>query len=214
MNWHRIVQEVAPHVVKVRTPQGVGTGFLVHRDGNSAGVITAEHVIHEAITWEQNIVIEHPAFSNLWTLRKDSRIYLNHGKLDSAYLEGELPEFISGKDFPKKPIETVSDDLFVRIGVEVGWLGFPNIVSAKEPSFFSGHISRYAKGRYFIDGVGIPGVSGGPAFHFSEVFEKTIILGSISSYRTAYLGTEVIPGLMVVDQCGYWSKILESEEHN
>ena len=37
MDWHSIVDIVAPHVVKIESPTGNGTGFLRYRNDNWVG---------------------------------------------------------------------------------------------------------------------------------------------------------------------------------
>jgi hypothetical protein len=70
--------------------------------------------------------------------------------------------------------------------------------------FFCGHISSaYAQSRYFIDGVAIGGVSGGPAFYHSEDDDGIRIVGSITAYTPAKSGGESLPGLMVADEVGW-----------
>ena len=78
-------------------------------------------------------------------------------------------------------------------------MGYPSVAPTARPSFFCGHVSQYHDGRYFIDGVTIPGVSGGPAFlyHPGECFERILILGSITAYASASSRGESTPGLMV-----------------
>ena len=209
MDWHQQVEVVTPHVTKITTPETSGTGFLVLRKGNRFGVATAAHVVSDAIALQRNITIHHDAFETPLTLGESARITLIHPDIDSAYIEGELPSDIKGSFFPEKPVEAVPLGTSVKPGVQVGWLGFPYMVPNEEPCFFSGHISAYisGSGRYFIDGVAIPGVSGGPAFLCHR--EKPLvvrILGSITSYAPARSGQESIPGLMVADMCSHWHK--------
>ena len=206
MDWHSDIRVVRPHVVRIVTPQGRGTGFLVRREKNSFGIATAGHVVRDAVAWKQQITIHHPSFKSPLFLLDGARIVLLHPSLDSAYVQGDLPE-LEGDGFPKGPIEVVPPKKTVRLGVEVGWLGFPYLVSNEEPCFFAGHVSAYADRRYFIDGVAIPGVSGGPAFFRSG--KKLHILGSISAYHPAQAGGQAIPGLLVADDCKHWSQVLE-----
>jgi hypothetical protein len=81
------------------------------------------------------------------------------------------------------------------IGVEVGWLGFPAIVS-NTLSFFSGNISARQENRsaYLIDGVAINGVSGGPVL-YSTPTEGVQIVGIISAYMANRNRGDALPGL-------------------
>ena len=50
MNWHQIVEEVTPHIVKIETQDSYGTGFLTLYNENKTlcGVATAMHVVAQA----------------------------------------------------------------------------------------------------------------------------------------------------------------------
>ncbi len=71
---------------------------------------------------------------------------------------------VSEIPLPKEPIQMQPDGKYLKIGNEIGWLGFP-AVSPFEMCFFTGRISTWlAQTRtYLVDGVAINGVSGGPA---------------------------------------------------
>jgi len=62
MQWHEAVEIVTPHVVRITTPIGSGTGFLIARskNGNVCGVATAAHVIDHAHYWEQPFGFSEP----------------------------------------------------------------------------------------------------------------------------------------------------------
>ena len=59
--WHDAVELLTPYVVRIWTPQGSGTGFLVSnsRTTSLCAVATAAHVISHAHYWEEPIRIEH-----------------------------------------------------------------------------------------------------------------------------------------------------------
>ena len=84
-----------------------------------------------------------------------------------------------------------------KIGVEVGWTGFPSL-SASDLCFFSGTVSFYKsrENTYLIDGVAINGVSGGPVF---SVLSKSApqIIGVISAYIANIRGGDSLPGLLM-----------------
>ncbi len=50
MNWSEAVELIQPHVVRIATPQGSGTGFLISNSHNNAvcGIATAAHVVDHA----------------------------------------------------------------------------------------------------------------------------------------------------------------------
>ena len=210
MDWHTQIEKVQPHVIRITTPEISGTGFLVRRQKNKIGIATASHVIRDAVAWGQEIVIHHPSFETSLQLLNNSRHTILHPSLDSAYIEADLPEILEGQTFPEEPINQVSTGQSVKPGVEVGWLGFPSIVPGQEPCFFSGCVSKFYNRRYFIDGVAIPGVSGGPAFLHNSTDDSIYILGSITAYTSSSVRGDTIPSLMVADECGHWREVFEN----
>ncbi len=84
-----------------------------------------------------------------------------------------------------------------KIGVEVGWTGFPSL-SASDLCFFSGTVSFYKsrENTYLIDGVAINGVSGGPVFSVLSK-SKPQIIGVISAYIANKRGDDSLPGLLM-----------------
>ena len=214
MDWDEYVDAMRSHVVRIETPEGQGTGFLIDRDDEAGtfGIATAAHVVRDAKTWGQLITIIHDACDEPCVIGSDDLILL-HRKLDSACVVGTLPE--SWEDaFPREPVKHVPPERPVLAGSAVGWLGYPYLVPGQALCFFAGHVSAYVDGRYYIDGVAINGVSGGPAFFYGNSpdapDEKRLwILGSISAYRANTAGGEVLPGLMVADDCTEWPGIFE-----
>jgi hypothetical protein len=50
MSWDLAVKTVAPHIVRIETPNGYGTGFLAfwNHDRSWCGIATAAHVVKHA----------------------------------------------------------------------------------------------------------------------------------------------------------------------
>src|SRR4051794_35987262 len=86
LEWGDVVDTITPHVVRIMTPQGSGTGFLVTRaaDGSACGIATAAHVINHAHFWEQPIRIEHIASGKTLLLRSTDRAIFTHPTKDTA----------------------------------------------------------------------------------------------------------------------------------
>jgi hypothetical protein len=196
MNWESAIEDVRPHVVKIETPNGYGTGFLAfyNHDKTWCGIATAAHVVSHADEWQQPIKILNEATTSPKFLKNDERvIYLDHSN-DSAivlFLKGDL-------QLPEVPIALapMDDPGTIGIGVDIGWLGFPNI----EPNtmcFFAGTVSARLMTRktYLIDGVAINGVSGGPVFHRPDP-RSIQIIGCVSAYHANRATGEALPGLL------------------
>lgn len=211
-NWHKEIDQIEPYVAKISTPQAEGTGFLIAKGKDGFAVATAAHVVRDAYAWNQNIGVELNLLGEQAVIRTNTdkgrrKVHL-HPALDSAVLEVTYPE---GKDLAalEKLIELIPPGETVPRGVEVGWVGYPYLVPSKTLCFFSGPISAVAGDRYFIDGVSVAGVSGGPAFcmrtNATTKKAEVRILGSITAYRPARSGGEVLPGLMVAENVS-WMK--------
>ena len=206
MDWHPIVDIVAPHVVKIESPTGNGTGFLRYRNDNWVGIATAKHVVSEAAKWEQPIRLVHPSSPAPITLYhgRKSRVVLPHSDLDVALIVA--PTHVGMSNWPDTPIEIAPESKPAKPGVAVGWLGYPHLVEdGTQCCFFAGNISTavVSKHRYSVDGVSIHGVSGGPAFCTvvaGKGKRRPVIIGAISEYwpNRSMVG-EPLPGLMVAE---------------
>lgn len=181
MNWDQVVKKVAPHVLKIETPNGHGTGFLfMYNDiGTWCGIATAEHVVAHADDWQQPIKIHHPHSGKTVFLKQDERAIYRDWRTDSAvilFFKGDL-------QLPESPIALLPMGSLIDIGSEVGWLGFPS-VAPHNLCFFSGNISARQEYRnaYLVYGVAINGVSGGPVLHLTET-DGVQIVGTVSAKK-------------------------------
>ena len=196
MNWESAINEVSPHVVKIETPTGWGTGFLAfyNHDKTWCGIATAAHVVSHADEWQQPIKIRNEVTAAPRFLKEDERvIYVDH-LTDSAvilFLRGDL-------QLPEFPIALTPMDQpgTIGIGVDIGWLGFP-VIEPNTMCFFAGTVSAQQINRkaYLIDGVAINGVSGGPVFHCPTPGSIKII-GCVSAYHANRATSEALPGLL------------------
>jgi len=195
MEWHQAIEQLSTYVVRISTPRGSGTGWLVSLSKTSAvcAVATAAHVVDHAHFWEQPVRIHHAVSGQSLLLREaDRAIYLNEA-LDSAGIvfdRRSLP-------FPADALPLMTEGRHLKQGVEIGWLGFPAVASA-ELCFFSGRVSAYLEKdeTYLVDGVAINGVSGGPAFQLQPSGPR--IIGVISAYIPNRATGDVLPGVSVV----------------
>jgi len=193
--WQALVDIVRPHIVRLLTPRGSGTGFLLYNSKTKGfcAVATAAHVVSTSHFWEEPIRVQHAESGKTTLVRAPNRAVLIHVAKDVAAVAFRTADL----DFPDTPLALGPRDEYVRVGVEVGWLGFPAISS--ELCFFSGRVSAYigAEERYLVDGVAINGVSGGPAFK-GEENESVTLMGVLSSYIANRATGEALPGLAVV----------------
>lgn len=205
MNWDQVVKKFAPHVLKIETPHGHGTGFffLYNDNGTMVGIATAEHVVAHADDWQQPIKIHHPHSGKTIFLKQDERVIYRDLKTDSAvilFLKGDL-------QLPESPIALLPMGTLIDIGAEVGWLGFPSI-APHNLCFFSGNISARQEYRnaYLIDGVAINGVSGGPVLHLTGT-DGVQIVGTVSAYSANRATGEALPGLAIAQDVSHFHDV-------
>lgn len=198
MTWSSAVEVIQPHVLRISTPRGSGSGFLISngRNNNVCAIATAAHVVDHAHYWEEPIRIEHVVSGKSVVVRRYERaVFLDSSRDTAAILfnRGDLP-------LPSDPLPLAPKDMFLRVGNKIGWLGFPAIPTASL-CFFAGNVSAWVESlsAYLVDGVAINGVSGGPAFHLLEFDPGAVqIIGVVSAYMPNRATGEVLPGLSVV----------------
>src|SRR3954454_13751254 len=86
MEWFKAVEIITPHVVRINTPQGSGTGFLVTRysDSTLLAIATAAHVVDHAHYWEQPIRVQFVASGVTKLLRAHERAIVLDESRDTA----------------------------------------------------------------------------------------------------------------------------------
>ena len=205
MNWDQIVKRIAPHIVKIETQTGYGTGFLSLYNENKTlcGVATALHVVNHADDWQQPIRIRHHSSEETVFLEENERAIFKNRETDSAvilFAKGDFP-------LPVDSVPLLPGDSVISIGVEVGWLGFP-AVAPYDLCFFSGNISAKQEYRkaYLIDGVAINGVSGGPVVHATEA-DGIQIVGTVSEYHVNRATGEALPGLLIAQDVSHFHEV-------
>lgn len=196
-SWYKAADIIRPHVVRISTPRGAGTGFLlVHGKRKSLSAIaTAAHVIDQAHYWEEPIRIQHAESGKSALIHTDNRALFLH--------EDDTAAIVVLKDLlplPDTSLPLIAKGFNLKLGIEIAWVGFPAITGA-DLCFFGGRVSAWLKSQsaYLVDGVAISGVSGGPAFYIPEKTEnQIIIMGVVSAYAPNRVTGEALPGLSVV----------------
>lgn len=208
VDWNEPVAKVIPHIVKIETPSGHGTGFLCfyNFDGSWVGIATAEHVIAHETKWAQPIrLTQYPSGKSALLPPGKDRIVWTSPQNDSAVIivpKAKLADLV----LPDTTLPLLPSDKQLPIGNEVGWLGYPALgSSANTVCFFSGTISaRQEEQRaYLVDGVSINGCSGGPVV-WSTAAEGVQIVGAVSAYIVNRATGESLPGLAVAQDVSYF----------
>ena len=216
MDWNRLIERIAIQVVMIQGETGAqGTGFLVGGTGTVKTVATARHVFN-AIKGKPAKVCHYPSrkYVRIGKAGADVRevkVVTPSSPLDVALLLFFAPEL------PQPTVPIVERPHDIRVGTEVGWLGYP--ASLPETlCFFSGRISAVLpdSSSYLIDGVAMPGVSGGPVF--CETVAGLRLVGSVSAYtydvrKTGPTTEHSLPGLAVANDVSFHNTV-EITEHD
>jgi len=196
IEWSDAIEMISPKVFKISTQDGFGSGFLLYNSENNdiCSIATAAHVVSHAHAWRLPIKLQ---FSNsneeIYITDQDRAILVNED-LDTAVIFIDTSNIkIPGKSYGLTP-----EGKYIKIGIEIGWLGFP-IISPNNLCFFAGRISAYLEKSkaYLVDGVAINGVSGGPAF-VKGLNDTITIIGLVSAYIPNRATNDVLPGLCML----------------
>ena len=200
--WVDAYRKMVPYMVKIRTPDAYGSGFVMNyrtiKNGRrEIAIATTCHILKHAMDWAELVMVEHTAGDTLYKYKlspAERYIMVDEAKDIALLAFGEADEPHFPKDFPIT-IDGNSKDL--PPGCPVAWCGFPSIAESS-PCFFSGHVSAtYATaGDYLVDGVVIHGVSGGPCFIHNG--ENVIVMGLVSAYYANRSTGEALPGLGLI----------------
>lgn len=205
MNWGEAIKTISPHVVKIETPTGYGTGFLAFYNlaHDWCGIATAAHVVSHADEWQEPIKIRTEGSPIPKFMQAGERvIYLDRPNNSAVvlFLKGNL-------QLPESPIALMPMDQPCSIGVDIGWLGYP-VIEPNSLCFFAGTVSARQATRkaYLIDGVAINGVSGGPVFHCPTP-DKAQIIGCVTAYHANRATGEALPGLLRAQDVSHFHSI-------
>ena len=214
--WNDAALQVAKQIVRIETNDGhYGTGFVTHAAYDLRGVATALHVVEDAVKEKRQIDIryDHDKVLSVGPGSGKDAIVLTAppGTSDSALMlvRGAIA-------LPQPAVPLIKHGHVVVVGVEVEWLGFPQI--ADRLCFFSGRVSSVQpdKKLYLVDGTAISGVSGGPMFYLEG--GRPTIVGAISGYyytlgRPRGVGEATIsmPGLAAVSDVELLTRLAVKE---
>ncbi|HVT73853.1 MAG TPA: serine protease [Lacunisphaera sp.] len=191
MAWHVTYSKVLPYIVKIKTPDGHGTGFFFAQNKTKTivAVATALHVIEDADTWQKPIKVFHEFSGKELHLNDTDRAVLRYPGRDTAaiiFTRKELP-------FPDATLPLMDKTFYKSVGWDLAWAGYPGICPSKV-CLFQGSVSCFdtEEDYYLIDGVAISGVSGGPVFARNKENGAELI-GIVSEYWSRAGST---PGLL------------------
>ncbi|HUX01912.1 MAG: serine protease [Phycisphaerae bacterium] len=198
-DYYELLEEVKKYVVRIETPAGHGTGFVVYRNPGVLTVATAYHVVENSYKWNFPITIAKEGDTQPVILPADpnKRFLEVYPEYDLALLSFP-PELM-----PKAPdtmLPLVQKGYYRKPGCEVGWCGYPVIPPpGKTLCFFGGWLSTFDEptGTYFVDGTVINGVSGGPCFCRGDG-DRAMLVGIVTAFYPSYSMGQPLQGLGVV----------------
>lgn len=128
LEWFEAVELIRPHVVRILTPQGSGTGFLFSRSANGSvcGIATAAHVVDQAHYWEQPIRLQSADSGQVAVLRPSDRAIILDESRDTAAIAFKSDILA----LPEEPLDLISTGSYLKVGNPIGWLGYPAISAA------------------------------------------------------------------------------------
>lgn len=195
MEWQESYDRIKPYLIRIDSEDGFGTGFLLayNQDHSVAAIATAAHVVDHANNWRKPLKLGHYDTKEFSFYDDQNRVIWSDTVKDGATILVRSTSLT----LPSNTLPLMDATKYKRIGVEVGWVGFPAIVPY-ELCFFSGKISSFLEREdcYLIDGVAINGVSGGPVFGQLHDSTPEEIIGIVSAYMPSRRIGESLPGLV------------------
>lgn len=183
-DWSAIADLVRPQVLRIDWGVGGdwGTGFThFGSSGGTRSVLTAHHVIAEI--GDKAFRIWQGSRAHEFSPSEKNALFVNVNELPRLDVIS-VTVINHGLIMPKVHLIDPSEQDQVRVGTEVGWFGFPKLDEINAGlCFFCGRISNADshKRMYLIDGISVPGCSGGPVF--MPLADGTIrILGVLTDY--------------------------------
>ncbi|MGE9295028.1 MAG: S1C family serine protease [Puniceicoccales bacterium] len=170
------VEHYGESVVLVRTPTGLGSGFIIHPDGfmvTNDHVIAGEHDISVTIFRQEGASLQREQHSKV-------RIVASNPGADLALLKIELPE---GETVSAVPL---GDSNFLKQGETVFAIGAPLGLDRTVSQGIVSNRNRPIDGRVFIQTTTeiSPGNSGGPLFNL-----KGEVVG-VNNMKVVAMGAE------------------------
>jgi hypothetical protein len=216
MEWHIAVSTIEPSIIKIETPSGWGTGFLCayNHVRTFVGFATARHVVEEADKWQQPIRLQQVPSGEVILLKEADRVILPDPdpRKDSAVIIMPTAKIPAKFKLPETPVPLFPAEKYLRVGINVGWLGYP-VISDNALCFFTGNVSawRNKTEEYLIDGVVINGVSGGPVLCSRGGEAPALeIIGAITAYISNRATGATLPGLSVAQDISHFQRVVTS----
>jgi hypothetical protein len=221
MSWNQAYKAVEPYIVKIETPAGSGTGFFfTYNEGKVLiSIATALHVVKDADDWRQPLKIRQVSSGKELYLEPHARAILPDYDRDTAViLLATKTVTDAGLTVPEIMLPLFPSNKYKPIGTALGWAGYPAIAPFTL-CLFQGGVSAFNSDNdsYYIDGIAINGVSGGPVFEYTAgdkdgVVKPPNIVGIVSAYHYNRQGGGNLPGLLMAHDATHLNKIVEEQK--
>lgn len=211
MSWSSTFKKVEPYIVKIETPSGAGTGFFFayNEVKDFVGIATALHVVQDVDDWRQPLKIARVKENKELFVEHSERVVIVDYERDSAVILIRVDALESaGLRVPDQMLPIMPSHKFKTIGVHLAWAGYPAIAS-RTLCLFQGSVSAFDEDddSYYIDGIAINGVSGGPVF--DEKDKGPEIVGIVSAYHYNRASGGNLPGLLMAHDATHLNDIVE-----
>ncbi len=198
--WDQVVDRVSRSVFRLLAGDSAGTCFVVsiakdRQTSNAYAVFaTAWHVVAELPGTTDDIKLVSFDGETVFdsAIARFGFFPLGPGVHDTCLIAARTATPVVA---PSDLCPILPSDSMLARGAGIGWLGFPGLTDP-EPCFFHGHIAGYSADppAYFVDGVAVNGVSGGPVFD-----NRAHLIGLVSSYLPNRVDSRTfLPGLLSV----------------
>jgi hypothetical protein len=207
--WDKVVDRAERIVFRIHAGQSSGTCFVVSLGKQQESEVyhymlaTAWHVVKDIAGSNHELQFVAANGKTVYEAKAGHygifRLGSEHFDTAVIWINSKI-RFVAQEDL----LPLLDYDLQMPRGVELGWVGFPGIVSS-EFCFFKGSVSGYLHDppTYLIDGVAVNGVSGGPALD-----NRAHIIGLVSSYIPNQVDEyTTLPGLLTlipISAIRYW----------
>ena len=211
MSLTKTYEAVESYIVKIETTSGSGTGFFFAYNESKGliGIATALHVVDDVEEWRLPLKIVHVKKKVEVFLSHSDRVILVDYKRDSAVILVPTKTLTdAGLPVPPAMLPVMPSSRFKPSGYGLAWAGYPAIAS-RTLCLFQGSVSAFNPDNdsYYIDGVAINGVSGGPVF--DEKDNAPEIVGIVSAYHYNRQSGGNFPGLLMAHDATHLNKTIE-----
>jgi hypothetical protein len=168
--------------------------------------------LKEADEWRQPIkIIQVKSGKELFVQHQERAMLVDYKRDTAVILVTTKAVTDGGLALPDEMLPLFPSDKYKIVAASLAWAGYPAI-APKTLCLFQGGVSAFNTDNdsYYIDGIAINGVSGGPVFEEVEGEKKyPRIVGIVSAYHYNRQGGGNLPGLLMAHDATHLNKTVE-----